>query len=338
MTELECLSLMKAPGDIRPGKSTKCVIQILVTSSCTLACSSCTQASNLRRPHWAMTPEQFEAACKSLSGYQHVVGVFGGCPTISKHFPDYCRIIREHFPRKQCGIWANDLLGHGPLCRETFNPSVSNLNVHGSQKAYDEIRRDWPEARPFGLTPSSHSPVFASMIDLKVDEPARWELISQCTINQFWSAGIGVFRGDLRAWFCEIAMSQSLLKQHDTDYPDTGTKVVPGWWQLPMTAFAHQVRTHCHHCSVPLRGKGSLDSGTITQISKHYPNIKPKRGSTEIVTTLEQLQAFAVDKVTEYRKNATCNTTTPSPNAHDSRPNSATTNTSPSHSTPNPIT
>lgn len=305
MTEDDCLALLKSPGQVRPGKSTKCVIQILVTSSCTLACSGCTQASNLRRPHWAMTPEQFETACKSLAGYQHVVGVFGGCPTVSEHFPDYCRILTKHFPKRQRGLWANDLLGHGKVCRETFNPGVSNLNVHGSQKAYDEIRRDWPEARPFGLTPSSHSPVFVSMLDIGVPEDERWELISKCTINQFWSAGIGVFRGQLRAWFCEIAMSQSILKQHDPVYPDTGVPVVPGWWRNPMTDFAHQVRQHCHNCSVPLNGKGHLDSAERSQVSPHYAaNFRPKRGSVEIVTTVEQLHAFAVERVTEYRKNA----------------------------------
>lgn len=42
-----------------------------------------------------------------------------------------------------------------------------------------------------------------------------YDLISNCDINQGWSAGIGVFRGELRAWFCEIAMAQAIYHQWD---------------------------------------------------------------------------------------------------------------------------
>ena len=82
------------------------------------------------------------------------------------------------------------------------------------REAYDEFRRDWPEARPFGLDKDSrHSPVYLDMTELVPDEAERNRLISGCDINQHWSAMIGVFRGQLRGYFCEIAGAQAMLKQ-----------------------------------------------------------------------------------------------------------------------------
>ncbi len=347
MTEQEVLKLMIAPGQVRPSKPYRGgVIQILVTSSCNLTCFNCTQGSNLARPHWAMTPEQFEDACKSLKGYFGVIGVFGGNPTVSKHFGSYCEIMRRHFPREQRGLWCNDPLGWGKEMRETFDPGVSNLNVHLSQKAFDEFKRDWPECNPVGLHQDSrHSPPFVAMKDVIEDESERWELIADCDINKFWSAMLGVFRGSLRAWFCEVAGAQSILHQwdkltleqeemtdpgeavidgpflspgrHDYTYPDTGIVPFPGWWRLPMEAFAGQVRKHCHECGVPLRGRGELaqagdaspdpyEPPPMEQTSKTHENVyrskRPLR-IIEVVTDRKQL-GEPLARMTDYIGNA----------------------------------
>lgn len=366
MTESECLALMKAPGDVRSQKHSKCVIQILVTSSCNLHCTNCTQLSQLRRKPWFMTPDQFDIACQSLKGYEHIVGILGGCPTISPYFKDYCKILRSYFPKEKCGLWANHPMGHGAECRITFSEKYSNLNVHLDHEAYDEFKRDWPESMPFGLNVDSrHSPCYVAMKDVlkKIcqkchgegqgrwdhdtgcelpiikcdacngnghvyDESAAYDLISKCDINQRWSAGIGVFRGQLRAFFCEIAMAQSIYHQDDPDYPDTGldptidhqmerrTDGKPSatinnpvkWWQLGMKSFAHQVRKHCHECSVPLRGYGSLAQSEdgVEQISEiHAAGYLPKRKGrrVELVQVMDQLKSKNL-KVTEYLQGA----------------------------------
>ena len=342
MTENECLGRMVAPGQRRPGKPRGGVIQILVTSSCDLGCYNCTQGSNLARKPWFMTPDQFEAAADSLKGYFGVVGVFGGNPALSKHFPAYCEILRARFPREQLGVWCNHPRGYGKEMARTFDPGVSNLNVHLSREAYDEFKRDWPASRPFGLDRDSrHSPVFVAMRDVLkkncgfcggtgglneactgcadtgrvYDVDTAHDLISKCDVNQHWSAGVGVFRGELRAWFCEIAMSQSILHQDDPAYPDTGIDptlvysrtggVLPEfvdpkfkWWQLSMNEFSEQVRKHCHDCGVPLRGHGSLaqaadgDPYAAEQVSDaHLDVYRPKRAGRriELVTTRSQL-------------------------------------------------
>lgn len=334
MNESQALERMVPPGRRRPHVCRGGVLQIHVTRACNLACVNCTQASHLGGKMTMMPPELFEDACRSLRGYFGVIGVFGGNPAMSTHFEAYCEILRRYFPQEQCGLWCNHPRGKGAAMRRTFNPAVSNLNVHMDREAYDEFRRTWPEARPFGLDKDSrHSPPWVAMRDvLKIpcsecegrgghwngvglprndwdcercagsgeiyDESRAWELIAGCDINQNWSALIGMFRGQLRGWFCEIAGAQAMLHQWEEDYPDTGISTTPlrrgeimvrdaegrryynvqdpqgaaglaqdrwgiaacvdPWWQLPMTDFAHQVRKHCHECGIPLRGYGDL--------------------------------------------------------------------------------
>jgi hypothetical protein len=345
MTEAECLEKMIAPGQKRPWVSWRqgC-IQILVTQMCDKACIGCTQGSNLAGPKWFMTPEQFRLACKSLKGYFGVVGVFGGNPALSPHFADYCKIMREEIPQQQRGLWCNNpiTIANAKLMSDTFNPQHSNLNVHMDHKAYALFKEGWPGSMPFGLDRDSrHSPPWVAMKDLDAlpvfdrnhrliaemdnTEENRLSLIADCDINQKWSAGIGVFRGELRAWFCEIAMAQSIRHQDEPDYPDTGvdpTKTVHvrgihstnglevhRWWQLPMLYFKEQVSKHCHECSVPLRGHGELalskDGDEQTSIT-HANIFKPKKvgRGVELVITLDQLHAGRIDRVTNYIANS----------------------------------
>jgi hypothetical protein len=349
MTEAECLQKMIAPGQKRPWVSWRqgC-IQILVTQMCDKACMGCTQGSNLAGPKWFMTPDQFRLACKSLKGYFGVVGMFGGNPAISPHFIEYCRIMREEIPQPQRGLWCNNpiTLANAKAMKETFNPAHSNLNVHMDHKAYALFKEGWPGSMPFGLDRDSrHSPPWVAMKDLDAlpvfdknhrliaemenTEENRLSLIADCDINQKWSASIGVFRGELRAWFCEIAMAQSIRHQDDPDYPDTGVDPTamhevhtrpPGderlettlchWWQIGMTNLAHQVRKHCHECSVPLRGHGELalsKHGEEQTSQTHASIFKPKKAgrAVELVTTLDQLRSGKIDKSTNYVGNAT---------------------------------
>lgn len=318
MTETEALARMVAPGTPRPGKFREGVCQIRLTRACNLACAHCTQGSQLAGKTDFMTPEQFEQAVLSLRGYFGVYGVFGGNPAISPFFEDCCAILRKHVPMDQCGLWCNDLLTaeKATAARFTFDPRVSNLNVHMGQEAYARFKRWWPEALPFGLAQDSrHSPPFVAMQDVIADEGERWELISGCDINQHWSAAVILFRGQLRAFFCELAASLASLHQDEPDYPDTGldpTQTYDGklWWQLPMDAFAEQVRTACHSCGIPLRGYGRLavqEPDAPEQVSATHAavyRLKKKRRPLELVTERSQIQEQRLARATDYLGNA----------------------------------
>lgn len=310
---------MIPPSVRRPGKYREGVIQIHVTRSCDKACFNCTQGSNYRGKPYHVSLDQFEIAVVSLKKYWGVVGIFGGNPAAHPQFETLCEIMRAHIPFEQRGLWCNNPLGKGAIMRQTFNPAVSNLNVHLDQKAYKEFKSDWPECGPVGLTNDSrHAPVYVAMKDVVPDESERWKLIANCDINKHWSAGMASFRGKMRAWFCEIAMGQSILHQDDPEYPDTGIPIElhqwnkytinDWWWKNDMQTFAHQVRKHCHECSVPLRGYGELamNADGLEQFSATHEKIaQPKKPDrrTELVVVREQLNEKGL-KFTHYLQGA----------------------------------
>lgn len=311
---IESSSRMVMPRQVRENAYRGGIIQIRVTRLCDKSCVNCTQGSNLKSPPKSehssppfMLPDQFEEAVASLEGYFGVVGVFGGNPAMSPYFEDYCRIMRERVPFHRRGLWCNRLMGKGAAARETFCPAVCNLNVHMDQNAYDEFRSDWPESMPFGLEQDSrHSPPWVSISDVIESEPERWSLIESCDINRNWSAIIGLHRGRLRAWFCEIAGAQAMLHETDDGWPDTGVAVSPGWWTLGHEAFAHQVEFHCMRCGVPLRGHGDL---AVTGINEYVSPIhlelyRPKspRSLVNVVRNRSGLNG-SVGVVTSYLEN-----------------------------------
>jgi hypothetical protein len=310
MNEQQALKKMIAPITRRKAAWLGGIIQIHITRACDKACFGCTQGSNLAGKTGFIPLDKFEQAVSTLRDYFGVVGIFGGNPALSPHFAEMCEILKKHIPFKRRGLWCNHPKGNGVVMRETFNPAVSNLNVHLDQAAYDEFKRDWPESQPFGLHEDSrHSPVYVAMKDVIEDEEERWGLIANCDINQQWSSMVGMFRGELRAWFCEIAGAQSILHQNNPEYPDTGIHVTPGWWKKPMTEYAAQVRKHCHECGVPLRGYGSLaqdESGTEQVSQTHADIYKPKRPErhVQLVQLRTEISEQSLKSTVDYMGNS----------------------------------
>ncbi len=312
MNEQDALKKM-----VPPSKYRNCwrngILQIMVTRACDKKCYGCTQGSNLGGKPVMMSVAEFEQAVLSLRNpdYFGVFGVFGGNPAMHNRFEEICAVLRKHVPFEQRGLWCNHPLGKGKICRETFNPKVSNLNVHQDQAAYDEFWRDWPEARPVlkGLkTDSRHSPPFVAMSDVGIHEENRWDMIANCDVNQTWSAAVGVVPGrGLRAYFCEVAYAQAALHGEDPRWPDTGLKVEPGWWKKPMADFAAQVRLHCHACGIPLRRFGQLaNGGQFEEVSEaHLAIYKPKDKARRVqLVTVEAPPAKILQKATDYISNA----------------------------------
>lgn len=288
MNATQALSKMVSPsqqiGRIMRGK----IIQIVVTRACDLHCSNCTQGSHLAGKPSIMTVDQFDQACASLEGFYGVVGVFGGNACLHPKFDEICKVMRSRFPLKQRGIWTNNLNGNGNHARITFWPPHSNLNVHMNKEAYEEFCSDWPESVPYlkGLEKDSiHSSPWVSMIDLGIPESERWNMISSCDVNQFWSPAIGIIRGELRCFFCEISYSMAALHElnpnwsgTDQPFPDIGLECIPGWWRKPMADFSKQVNTCCHNCGIPMRRTGQLAiAGDHDEFSKTHEFIaRPK--------------------------------------------------------------
>lgn len=310
MNERQALAEMYPPGKRRPGKRHGGILQIWITRRCDRCCYHCTQGSNLRGSYTDITVEQFEKAVLSLKGYFGIVGLLGGNPCVHPRFPEICGVVQKHLPQGKCGLWANRAFGHAALCRRTFSHNFSNINVHLDNNAAREWKTGWPEVKVWGeRNDSRHGPTMTALKDLIEGEERRWDLISRCDINRYWSAMIGVFRGELRGWFCEIAGAHSILHQDDPNYPDTGLPIGPGWWNGPMEDFAHQARFHCHECGVPLRGKGELSSapnGTELVTGTHQGIYHPKVPSrwVKVVRSLKEVSPQSLPRLTQYLQNA----------------------------------
>lgn len=308
----EVLARMVSPGQRRPDAYRGGIIQLMLGRACNLACVGCTQGSQLAGRAPFMTPEQADVALRSLEGYWGVVGFFGGSPTLSPHFKEICSIARRYFPREQLGLWSNNLHGKGAIARATFNPAVSNLNMHMSHEAAAEFRRDWPESAGHlvGLAGESrHSPPWVAMRDMQdMTDAERWSLVATCDVNQKWSALVGVIGGEVLGYFCEIAYAQAALHEGDPEWPVVGVPAVPGWWQQPMGAFRAQVEQHCMACGVPLKGRGDLAvTGTVEHVSETHASIfKLKRpaGKTVVLACSRADLGGSVGVMTQYIQNA----------------------------------
>jgi len=198
-----------------------------------------------------MTPDNFRLALRSLDGYPGIIAVIGGNPAMHPKFKDICNIFVQEVPNKsQRGLWTNNVFKYGELAKETFG--VFNLNPHEDARGIKSLEGlktlGW-----YYRGHSSHSPLLTAVKDL-YSEPDMWDRISHCDVNHNWSATIIQNKGNLRAYFCEIAASFDLARGTDNGIP-----VEPGWWRRNISEFEDQVAHFCPGCGVLAKLKGHLD-------------------------------------------------------------------------------
>ncbi len=148
---------------------------------------------------------------------------------------------------------------------------------------------------------SEHSSLLAAIKDLY--EPVEmWERIGRCDVNQNWSASIVQVRGELKAYFCEVAASFDLARRGEH-----GLDVSPGWWARPMSDFHCQVDRFCPGCGIPAKVKGHFDHEEIDTYSMTNADIAQKsatRKKRKIVevdrTTFQTLEDVPVTSYSNY--------------------------------------
>jgi organic radical activating enzyme len=219
---------------------------------------------------WDMTLDNFRLAVRSLQGYPGIISVMGGNPAMHPKFEDICNIFVQEVPNKsQRGLWTNNVFKYAELVKETF--SIFNLNPHKDAhgvksleplkdmpRADDLSRVEWaksilPRGVWYAPGSSSHSPVLTAVKDL-YGEADMWDRISKCEFNQYWSASIIQNKGNLRAYFCEVAAAFDLARGTDHGIP-----VEPGWWRRNISEFDEQVAHFCPGCGIPAKLQGHMD-------------------------------------------------------------------------------
>jgi organic radical activating enzyme len=252
------------------------IICVDVTNKCDLSCSNCTRLLKNQDHFWEMTPENFRTALRSLKKFGGIIAMIGGNPCVHSQFETLCEIFREEIPNQfRRGLWTNNFFKYREVIEQTFG--ALNLNPHNKERAngplkdlYDDmvVRRGFNGG--FYEGNSHHAPLLTAVKDL-YPEKEMWERISGCDINREWSASIIQNKGELRAYFCEVAASFALARGEDYGLP-----VVSDWWKKPITAFSEQIKHFCVGCGVPARLRGDLDSEEIDTYTKSNADLAEK--------------------------------------------------------------
>lgn len=114
------------------------VIQVEICTICNFNCSGCTRAIQHRNNNQFHDLDYIEKAICSLQYSKHIVGCFGGEPTIHPNFPEICRLYQKYLPKNRCGLWTSggkEFQTNKTLIEKTFG--IINYNSH-SKKVFHQ--------------------------------------------------------------------------------------------------------------------------------------------------------------------------------------------------------
>lgn len=280
------IAAMRAPSAMH-------IICIDVTNKCDLNCSNCTRLLVNQDRYWDMTPQNFRLALRSLADFPGTIAMIGGNPCMHPKFEELCQIFVEEIPEpERRGLWTNNVFKHAALAEKTFG--VFNLNPHGAAAGIKSLAplkdKGW-----YYEGHSDHASILAAIKDLY--EPVEmWERIGRCDINQNWSASIVQQRGELRAYFCEVAASFDLARRGDHGLP-----VVPGWWKQLIASFCGQIDAFCPGCGVAAKVKGHMDHEETDTYSASNADIAQKAASGRRKRKMVEVDATSFEAVPEER-------------------------------------
>lgn len=284
---------------IRP--SQQWCLQIDITNHCHLHCSNCTRMLDHRTKETSffMSPDEFEHAVKAVrdfplwsdpcvgihTGRRKVVGIIGGEPLLHPRFPTLVEIMCAEIPNvAHRGLWTSKdwMTGEHPLWGP-YRPVVEKLigrypthDASGPSEKHLDGYINWNMHLPSMNV--HHQPILVASKDVVSDPVRRWQLISQCWVQEQWSSSItpkGFF-------FCEVAaafdtifagtgglpLTPDVWKQ-DLHFESDGTKLVP------KGPYAEQIKKWCESCGACVPMPGRRDSENRDDMSPS--NVAPLR-------------------------------------------------------------
>ncbi|WP_112070120.1 glycosyltransferase [Herbaspirillum rubrisubalbicans] len=288
----KALDAMRSPSQMG-------IICVDITNKCDLHCSNCTRLLANQDRFYDMTLENFRLAVRSLRDYPGTIAVIGGNPCMHRDFEGICRVFVEEIPDKERrGLWTNNVFKYADLAKETFG--VFNLNPHNDDHGIASLE-PLKELGWYYSGNSEHASLLAAVQDFHAPE-AMWSLISQCDINQHWSASIVQNNGKLRAYFCEVAASFDLARGEDH-----GLEVSEGWWRRPLRDFSEQIEYFCPKCGVPGRIAAFKDSDETDSYSATNADLalkSEKKKKRKIIEIKPESEVKKVEhRVTQYSTN-----------------------------------
>lgn len=221
------------------------IIQIDITNACVHSCSNCTRFCGHHKKTFMMDFETFKQAVDSLDGFDGIVGMIGGEPTLHpefERFADYMRKKRVKDPVHHLRQPTDDMLCYirDHMWHEDGRAGLwSSLN--SSYYKNFEVINDTFKTQLLNDHNNTclHQALLMQRKELGIPDEEWVKKRDACWIQNTWSATITP-KG---AFFCEVAGSLDML----FDGPG-GWKVEPGWWKRQPKDFADQLHW-CELCS-----------------------------------------------------------------------------------------
>lgn len=246
---------MRSPADMK-------TIQIDITNACNKRCSNCTRFCGNHKKNFFMDFDMFKRAVNSLDGYEGVVGVMGGEPTMHPEFERFVLYAREKlgtekkenrliYPQREFikEVRRRELESHFLMEQD----GEKKLRLHGLglwsnmgstyRKHYELIQDSFSvQLLNDHINSSYHQPGLVARKDLGISDEEWIQLRDKCWLQNEWSATITP-KG---AFFCEIAGALDMLFGGPG-----GWKVEPGWWKRTPEEFGDQLHW-CELCGFAL--------------------------------------------------------------------------------------
>ena len=203
-------------------------IQIQITNACSHNCSNCTRFCGWHEKSFFMDYDTFKKAVDSLEGYEGMVGIMGGEPTLHPQFDrfvDYLNSkVKEQKKINSLIIPETDISKYRDNNQNDVR-SRKGIFSCAERKYYEHFQQIQDSFRYQCLNDhkntGDHQALLVARKDLQIGDRQFQVLRDKCWINNMWSASItpkGCF-------FCEIAAAMDMLFDGEGGLP-----IEKGWY------------------------------------------------------------------------------------------------------------
>ncbi len=247
---------MRSPKDMQ-------IILIDVTNACNERCSNCTRFCGNHKKPFFMSEDTFKRAVDSMEGFEGLVALIGGEPTLHPKFKEFAEYLQKvygknaarerlAFPQKDFikellhQEFDNHVLHEYPDGHKTFERKGPGIysNMSPTYRKYQELCGDTFHVQFLNdhINPSFHQPGLVARKDLGIPDDEWIDIRDNCWLQNAWSATITP-KG---AFFCEVAAAMDMLFDGPGGWP-----IEPGWWKREPEDFGDQLKW-CEFCGFAL--------------------------------------------------------------------------------------
>lgn len=234
---------MKSPANMK-------IIMIEMTNACHKSCSNCTRFCGEHPNPFFMNMATFKKAVDSMAGFEGIVGLIGGEPTLHPQFEEmvdyYATKIPEPRPAASIRYPVDNFQYYHRLVKYMGGRKrglFSSLGI-GYYKNFEQIQDVFPyQSLNDHRTVNTHQAILVTRKELGIPDEEWYKLRDNCWIQNLWSASITP-KG---AFFCEIAAALDMLFNGPGGWP-----IEPRWWKRKPSDFGEQLNW-CEMCSIALK-------------------------------------------------------------------------------------